>query len=77
MLIASVLFAATGAFAKLLSSDMSSIEVVFFRNIIGFVLILFALSKKTLHQKGGRPAENPGRIAGVPFYGEIEGGLKK
>ncbi|MBT0611759.1 DMT family transporter [Campylobacter hyointestinalis] len=55
MLIASVLFAATGAFAKLLSSDMSSIEVVFFRNIIGFVLILFALSKKPLHQKGGRP----------------------
>ncbi|MFW5613233.1 MAG: EamA family transporter, partial [Campylobacter hyointestinalis] len=52
MLIASVLFAATGAFAKLLSSDMSSIEVVFFRNIIGFVLILFALSKRPLHQKG-------------------------
>ncbi|ALV25098.1 putative membrane protein, putative permease (EamA domain), type 1 [Campylobacter iguaniorum] len=55
MLIASLLFAATGAFAKLLSSDMSSIEVVFFRNAIGFVLILFALGKKPLHQKGGRP----------------------
>lgn len=55
MLVASICFAATGAFAKMLSSDMSSIEVVFFRNLVGFILIIIALYKKPLHQKGGRP----------------------
>ncbi|MFA7070628.1 MAG: EamA family transporter, partial [Sulfurimonas sp.] len=35
MLIASLLFAFMGAFAKLASQHMSSLEVVFFRNLFG------------------------------------------
>jgi drug/metabolite transporter (DMT)-like permease len=54
MLIASVLFALTGGFAKELSSYMSSIEVVFFRNVSGVIIILYAIYKSPLHQKGGR-----------------------
>lgn len=55
MLFASLLFAFMGAFAKELSSSMSSVEVVFFRNIFGVILILIALYKKPAIQKGGRP----------------------
>lgn len=55
MLIASVLFAFTGGFAKELSNYMSSIEVVFFRNVSGVLIILYAIYKTPLDQKGGRP----------------------
>jgi len=55
MLFASLLFAFMGAFAKELSSSMSSIEVTFFRNIFGVVLISFSIYHKPISQKGGRP----------------------
>lgn len=55
MLFASFLFACMGAFAKELSDSMSSIEVVFFRNVFGVALILFSIYKKPLNQKGGKP----------------------
>jgi drug/metabolite transporter (DMT)-like permease len=55
MLISSLLFAFTGGFAKELSNYMSSIEVVFFRNVTGVILILLAIYKSPLKQKGGRP----------------------
>jgi len=55
MFLASFLFAITGAFAKLLSEDMSSVEVVFFRNITGLIIILFSVYKKPLKQTGGKP----------------------
>ena len=55
MLISSILFALTGGFAKELSQYMSSIEVVFFRNVSGVVIISYAIYKSGLHQKGGRP----------------------
>ncbi|MGB5919094.1 DMT family transporter [Arcobacter sp.] len=55
MLFASLLFAFMGAFAKELSSSMSSIEVVFFRNIFGVVLIALSLYKKPVKQTGGKP----------------------
>lgn len=55
MLISSFLFAFTGGFAKELSTYVSSIEVVFFRNITGVVLILFAIYKSPLKQTGGKP----------------------
>jgi drug/metabolite transporter (DMT)-like permease len=55
MLFASLLFAFMGAFAKELSSSMSSIEVVFFRNIFGVVLIAISLYKKPVKQVGGKP----------------------
>lgn len=54
MLFASFLFACMGAFAKELSNSMSSIEVVFFRNIFGVILILISIYRKPLAQKGGK-----------------------
>lgn len=54
MLIASMLFAGTGALSKLLSSELNSIEIVFFRNIIGLFLIILMIYKKPLHQIGGK-----------------------
>ena len=55
MLFSSLLFAFTGAFAKLLSGYMSSLEVVFFRNVSGVVLILISIYKFPLKQIGGKP----------------------
>ena len=55
MLISSFLFSFTGGFAKELSTCVSSIEVVFFRNITGVIIILYAIYKSPLNQKGGRP----------------------
>ena len=54
MLIASLLFAGTGALSKILSSELSSIEIVFFRNIIGLGLIIWMIYKRPLHQAGGK-----------------------
>ena len=55
MLISSFLFSFTGGFAKELSTYVSSLEVVFFRNITGVIIILYAIYKSPLNQKGGRP----------------------
>lgn len=55
MLISSFLFAFTGGFAKELSLYMSSIEVVFFRNLSGVIIIIYAIYKSPLRQKGGKP----------------------
>lgn len=55
MLFASLLFAFMGAFAKELSNSMSSVEVVFFRNFFGVILIVISLCKKPVTQKGGKP----------------------
>jgi drug/metabolite transporter (DMT)-like permease len=55
MLFASLLFAIMGAFAKELSASMSSLEVVFFRNIFGVLLIGLTVLKSPLVQKGGKP----------------------
>ncbi|MDX1810061.1 MAG: DMT family transporter [Sulfurospirillaceae bacterium] len=54
MIMASAFFAVVGAFAKLLSREMPSIEVAFFRNLIGVVLILLSLYKSPIVQKGGK-----------------------
>ncbi len=54
MLYASFLFAFTGAFAKLASQTLSSVEVVFFRNVTGVILVLLAIYKRPLKQKGGK-----------------------
>lgn len=54
MLLASLLFAFMGVFAKELSSSMSSVEVVFFRNIFGVILITIAILKSPLNQIGGK-----------------------
>ncbi|PHQ89586.1 MAG: EamA family transporter [Sulfurimonas sp.] len=55
MLIASFTFAIMGAFAKLSSDYMSSLEVVFFRNLAGVIIIGFAIYKRPLVNKGGKP----------------------
>ncbi|MDK9694499.1 MAG: DMT family transporter [Sulfurimonas sp.] len=55
MLFASFIFAVMGAFAKLASEHMSSLEVVFFRNIFGVVFIGYALYKTPMVQSGGKP----------------------
>ena len=55
MLIASFTFAIMGAFAKLASESMSSLEVVFFRNVFGVVLIGFAVLRTPMKQAGGKP----------------------
>ena len=55
MLFASFLFAIMGAFAKELSQSMSSLEIVFFRNVFGVVMIGFMVFKSPLVQTGGKP----------------------
>jgi len=55
MLIASFTFAIMGAFAKLASESMSSLEVVFFRNIAGVIIVGFAVLKKPMQHQGGKP----------------------
>ncbi|MBU1642160.1 DMT family transporter [bacterium] len=55
MLLASFFFAVMGAFAKLTSDSMSSLEVVFFRNIFGVALVGFAVLRKPMTHVGGRP----------------------
>jgi drug/metabolite transporter (DMT)-like permease len=55
MLIASFTFAIMGAFAKLAAQHMSSLEVVFFRNIAGVILIGIAILKKPMTHQGGKP----------------------
>jgi len=55
MLLASFTFAIMGAFAKLASGHMSSLEVVFFRNVAGVILVGFAVLKKPMVHVGGKP----------------------
>ncbi|MBU1989267.1 DMT family transporter [bacterium] len=55
MLLSSFLFALMGAFAKLASEHMSSLEVVFFRNVFGVVLIGLAIYKSPMKHRGGKP----------------------
>ncbi|QKF82651.1 DMT family transporter [Halarcobacter ebronensis] len=55
MLFASFMFACMGAFAKELSDSMSSLEVVFFRNVFGVILILISIYRSPLKQIGGKP----------------------
>ncbi|MDD2896194.1 MAG: DMT family transporter [Aliarcobacter sp.] len=54
MLFASLLFAFMGAAAKELTDSMSSVEVVFFRNIFGVLFILISIYKSPLKQIGGK-----------------------
>lgn len=55
MLIASFTFAIMGAFAKLASESMSSLEVVFFRNVFGVALVGFAVLRRPMRHVGGKP----------------------
>ncbi len=55
MLFASLLFALMGAFAKMLSSDLPSIEIVFFRNVFGVFIIVATVWRLPLQSEGGKP----------------------
>jgi len=55
MLIASFTFAIMGAFAKLATEHISSLEVVFFRNIAGVMIIGASIYKKPMRHVGGKP----------------------
>ncbi len=55
MLFASFCFAIMGAMAKELSTQMDSLEVVFFRNVIGVILIGVTFLKMPVKQVGGKP----------------------
>jgi len=55
MLAASFLFALTMAFAKLLSGSMGSVEVTFWRNAIGLIIISATLFHTPVRNVGGRP----------------------
>lgn len=55
MLIASASLAIVSAFAKILSADMPTIEIVFFRNLIGVLFILGTLFSTPFVQVGGKP----------------------
>ena len=56
MLVASFLFALTMMFAKLLSTSMGSVEVTFWRNLIGLIFVLTLVWHKPIRNVGGRPA---------------------
>jgi len=55
MLLASLSFAVMGGFAKVVSQVLPPLEVTFFRNVFGVVLVGFAIYKSPLKQIGGRP----------------------
>lgn len=55
MLFASFIFAIMGAFAKLSSQHMSSLEVVFFRNVFGVLIVGFAVLRSPMKHVGGKP----------------------
>ena len=54
MLLASLSFAAMGGFAKVVSHILPPVEVTFFRNIFGVVLVGIAIWKVPLKQSGGK-----------------------
>ncbi len=55
MLLASLVFAFMGGFAKVLSQTIPPLEVTFFRNIAGVILVGATLWKHPLRQSGGKP----------------------
>ena len=54
MLIGALISALNGALAKILSQEMSALEIVFFRNLIGVALILYALKHTPPKLSGGK-----------------------
>jgi len=54
MLLGALISALNGALSKILADDMSAMEIVFFRNIIGVALILYALKHTPPTLSGGK-----------------------
>lgn len=55
MLFASLSFAIMGGFAKVVSQTLPPVEVTFFRNVFGVVLVGLSIYKIPLKQIGGKP----------------------
>lgn len=55
MVMASFMFALTGAIARLLKDEYASVHLVLFRNVIGVVFVLYWLYSRPPVQQGGRP----------------------
>jgi len=53
MIIACIDFALVGACAKILSDELSAVEIMFFRNIIGVFFMLYIIKKSKIHKEGG------------------------
>jgi len=54
MLMGALISALNGAVSKILADDMSAMEIVFFRNLIGVALILYALKHTPPRLTGGK-----------------------
>ena len=54
MLLSALISALNGAVAKILSEDLSALEIVFFRNLIGVAIILYALRHTPPLLQGGK-----------------------
>jgi len=55
MIIASLISAFSGFFTKIITQEISSLEAVFFRNIIGLLIVLYSLHKFKVSSLGGAP----------------------
>lgn len=55
MLVSALCLAIMGSMAKVLSSNLPTIEIVFFRNSLGVILICISILKSPLKQVGGKP----------------------
>jgi drug/metabolite transporter (DMT)-like permease len=55
MLLSALISALNGAVAKILGHDMSALEIVFFRNLIGVLIVLAMLRHTPPKLPGGRP----------------------
>lgn len=54
MLLSALISALNGALAKILSEDLSALEIVFFRNFIGILIILYTLKHTSTALSGGK-----------------------
>ena len=54
MLLGALISALNGAVTKILADDLSAMEIVFFRNLIGVALILYALKHTPPKLTGGK-----------------------
>ena len=54
MLLGALISALNGAISKILADDISAMEIVFFRNLIGVVLVLYALKHTPPTLTGGK-----------------------
>ncbi|MCC5624024.1 DMT family transporter [Nostoc sp. CHAB 5715] len=55
MVIAAFCFSVSGACTRVLGKDISSVELVFFRNCIGVIFIFYSVNQRPLVQIGGKP----------------------